>query len=338
VNSDNTPKTAPPIYNSDSSTESNKTGLIVGVIGIFAVIFGIGLYTWVRDMRRDQLENPETGIGYPNDFKHLNTAPSSTRIGIKTIDFDKLKMDISAKILTAARASFNFMKNTLSRNMKSFKRNGKYVPRPINMDDYMRAVGYDWPSKNDQAYRPPPGSLIADGNEQYYKVGNDGFAYPIDTMGKVIKPENSVVEELDAEDYMNSVIKPYLSSGSRNTEGLAYSVVEDLDECFYPNNDQSTIYATGSVYPQSSMHNQHPTNSNLRPYNTSVSNRNNGYAYSVDSLRSASIKPPIIVQVEKDQDQISYQSDKYESFDHRRFGYNPPSTSTSQLNITSLDQ
>lgn len=162
---------------------------------------------WVRGQRRKLVlkdvydyENVG-GIGYPNEFKHLNSIDVESCVREKTIDFEpgKKTLNLSTKLNNASeygtmtlKRSFNFMKDCTKKAMTYGK---KLVPEPIFVKDYMRAVGSNWPSEDDQVYIPPKGSLIADGNEVYYRVAGDGFAYPIDTMGRIIKSHQINADE-----------------------------------------------------------------------------------------------------------------------------------------------
>jgi hypothetical protein len=167
------------------------------------LLFGISI--WIYKRKRVctyQLAPEDTSKDLETQYQTLNFGNSRSEeyLGGSQYQFENVRAsDLSTKIYSAAKFGSLTMQNSFTILKESFNRsldrsNSKsstkplLSPKPIEVKDYMAAVGSNWPSEDDKPYRPPPGSLIADGLEQYYKVAADGFAYPVDSSGWVIKP------------------------------------------------------------------------------------------------------------------------------------------------------
>jgi hypothetical protein len=186
----------------DKPPSNALTFALIGTL-IFIVLIGISvaLYRYIFKVNtinqiQKQEDHEETLSGQPKELNELRFPNYQNTESNKLPNINRLYSAARFGSLTMKK-SFTFLKNSFSRSLsrkKSSSSAENLIPEPIVVDHFMRAVGSNWPSEDDKPYVLPPGSLIADGHQQYYKVSTDGLAYPVDTLGRVISKDPVIVK------------------------------------------------------------------------------------------------------------------------------------------------
>jgi hypothetical protein len=169
-----------------------------------------------RKSKLNQFANEEFMSGQPISIKEA-MFPSSQNSRATT--YTSLINAVNATS-TSLQRSIRFIKESLERS-NSDSKNPLIEPVPISIVEYMKAVGHDWPSKN-EPYYPPPGSVVADGVDQYYRVFEDGYAYPIDADGKVFSKFEKESQDQSTANPVVVKIQNYSYPELQNTESTAF--------------------------------------------------------------------------------------------------------------------